>query len=572
MNMAFGGRFTWTAVLILVAGTSACSRCSDELGTQGAPGAGSLGVEAEPPLRQVTIGIQQQPDTLWAPFHEMMAAMEVLGAGQITLTTFDEQWRIQPFGATSVPTLANGGLELIEDGTKMRATWHIDDELIWPDGTPVTADDFVFAHKIVTDPRYEVVDRTFTEKVASMRAEGEDRRTLVVEWKQPYAFYANPRAHTVLPKHLVEKLYLDHPDSLASDPFGVKPMLPGSFSVAEWVRGSHIIVERNPAARGRWKPWLDRIIFRIIPSTAALEANLVSGTIDAVSSGWLPLDRVEALEEKHKDTFNFYFVEGLIFEHIDCNLDNPILADVRVRRALLYGLDRAGMVQALFGQRQPVADSWVPPRRSDHNAEVRRYQYDQATASRLLEEAGWTMGPDGVRMKDGLPLRLSIMTTSGHATRERIEQMLQRDWRKIGVELEIRNQPAKIFFRETLRRRAFPALAMYAWTMDPMYDSSSLWRCDQIPSAGNGWRGQNYPGWCNQEVTAIHQQIERTLDEDERAAQLRRQQALWAEALPVLPLYFRIEPSVTVKRLKGWTPTGTLVPVTWNAASWQLVE
>jgi len=515
--------------LIALATAPACSRCSDESGARGEPGIAGLQAEAEQPLRQLTIGIQQQPDTLWAPSHEMMAAMEVLGTGQVTLTTFDEKW-------------------------------------------PVTADDFVFAHKIVTDPRYEVVDRTFADKVESMHAEGEDRRTLVVVWKQVYAFYHNPRNHPLLPAHVVSKLYDDHADTLASDPFGVRPILPGSFTVAEWVRGSHIIVERNKAARGRWQPWFDRIIFRIIPSTAALEANLVSGTIDAVSSGWLPLDRVEALEGKHGDTFNFHFTEGLIFEHIDCNLDNPILADVRVRRALLFGVDRQRMVQALFGRRQPVAHSWVPPRRPDHNSEVRRYSYDPAAAARLLDEAGWKLGADGVRTRDGQPLRFSIMTTSGHATRERIEQMLKRDWSKIGVELEIRNQPAKIFFRETLRRRAFPALAMYAWTTDPVHDSSSLWRCDQIPREENGWRGQNYPGWCNEEVTAIHQQVERTLDEDERADQMRRQQLLWAEALPVLPLYFRIEPSVTVKRLKGWSPTGTLVPVTWNSASWQFTE
>lgn len=549
-----------------------CQRCSDEMGARGEPGMAGLNAAGDRPVRQLTIGIQQEPDTLWAPFHEMMVAREVLGTGQASLTVFDENWRIRPSAALAIPTIENGGLQLIDGGSRMRTTWRLDPDLVWPDGVPVTADDFVFAHQITIDPRYEVADRSVAAKVESMRAEGADRRTLVVDWKQVFAFYHNYGNHELLPQHVVQRLYSDHPETLATDGFGSRPLLPGGFTVTDWVRGSHIVVERNSQAKGKWRPWFDRIVFRIIPSTAALEANLVSGTIDAISTGWLPLDRVEALSKKNADTFDFHFVEGLSFEHIDCNLDNPILADVRVRRALLHAIDREQLARDLFGHEQPIAHSWVPPRRRDHNSGVRRYGHDQALAARLLDEAGYTLGADGLRAKQGVALKLSIMTTSGNATRERIEQRLQAAWRQLGIELEIRNQPAKLFFTETLRRRAFPALAMYTWTLDPMHDSSTLWRCDQIPTAANGWQGQNYPGWCNEEVTALHRQIERELDEDKRSELLQRQQLLWADALPVLPLYFQLEPSVTIKRLRGWKPTGTLVPVTWNATAWRFAD
>ncbi|MFH1811380.1 MAG: peptide ABC transporter substrate-binding protein [Pseudomonadota bacterium] len=574
---ALGARrmtWRWFALLAVLAALdlTACRRCTDESGARGEPGSAGLSAEADRPLRQITIGIQQEPDTLWPTFHDMMVSEEVLGVGEASLTVFDENWQIQPLAATEIPTLINGGVELLGEGKGMRVTWHLDPELAWPDGTPLTAEDYVFAHELLVDRRYEVAERDIYEKIASMHAEGADHKTLVVEWKEPYAYYHNYQVHPVLPRHIVEPRYRENPDTLINDAFGVLPALAGSFTVAEWVRGSHIIVERNPAARGRWRPWFDRIIFRIIPSTQALEANLVSGTIDAISSGWLPLDRVEALQVQHKDTFDFHYVEGLIFEHIDCNLSNPILADVRVRRALMFATDRERMVHTLVGERQQLAHSWVPPRRPDHNAEVRRYTHDLAEAARLLDEAGYRLGEGGVRHKDGAPLKLSIMTTSGHATREKIEQMLQEDWRKVGIELEIHNQPAKVFFTETLRRRTFPALAMFAWNMDPVADSATLWSCDQVPTQANGWMGRNYTGWCNEEVSAIHQQIARTLDPARRADLLKRQQLLWAEALPVLPLYFRIEPSITVKRLQGWRPTGTLVPVTWNAAQWQFRE
>lgn len=563
----------WLALLLAVVGLSAaCERCTDETGARGEPGQAGIQAEAQRPTRQLTIGIQQEPDTLWVPLHEMTVAAEVLGTGQVHLTVFDESWHIKPSAALEIPTIANGGVELLDDGSRMRVTWRLDPDLSWPDGTPVTADDFVFAHELLSDPRIEVPDRTVAEKVSAMHAQGQDRRTLVVDFKQVYAYYHNFRNHPVLPKHLVKPIADAAVERLREHPFGSKPMLPGAFTVSEWARGSHIIVERNPAARGRWKPWFDRIIFRIIPSTSALEASLLSGTVDAVSSGWLPLERVEALERQHGEAFQFHYSEGLIFEHIDCNLENPILADVRVRRALLHGLDRQHLARELIGQRQPVAHSWVPPRRVDHNAEVRRYEYDPKLAATLLDEAGYKLRADGIRAKQGRPLLLSIMTTSGNATRERLQQYMQAEWRKIGVELEIRNQPARVFFSETLRHRTFPALAMYSWRTDPLHDSATLWRCDQIPRSGNGWRGQNYPGWCHEEVTAIHDQIERTLDEDKRNELMRHQQQLWAEALPALPLYFRIEPSVTTRKLRGWRPTGTLVPVTWNAAQWRMAD
>ena len=257
------------------------------------------------------------------------------------------------------------------------------------------------------------------------------------------------------------------------------------------------------------------------------------------------------------------------FEHIDCKLDNPILADLRVRRALLHGVDRGKILRDLFGAQQAVAHSWLPPRRPEHNPAVHRYDFDPQRAAELLAEAGWRLAATGLREKDGQQLRLSITAPSGNSTRERIEQQLQQAWAKLGVQLDIENQPPTLFFQETLRERKFTGLAMYAWALDPLSDSGDLWRCDRIPTQENGLRGQNYPGWCNQEVTGLHQDIAHEFDPERRKALLMRQQLLWAEALPVLPLYFKVEPSITVKRLRGWKPTGSAMPISWNAAQWR---
>lgn len=519
----------------------------------------------------LTIGIGQEPDSLFIPFKEMMASEEVVRAGTYTLTFFDENWRIVPWAAKEIPSVENGKLEIFtENGVKkMRTTWEIKEDFVWPDGTPLTAEDFIFTHKLYLDPNQEIIDRTTVEKIEKMESRGPDKRTLVVTWKEPYAYFHNYRQHEAVPKHLVEPIYNQAPDQLKKSSFGQAPALAGSFTIKEWVPGSHIIAEKNPHAKGVITPLLDEIIWRVIPDTNTLESNLVSGTVDAISPTGLSLEQAMQFEKRHKDQFDFYYTEGLVWEHIDFNLDNPILKDKRVRQALAYGSDRDGIAQSLFFGRQPVAHGTEPPKSVYYNANITKYKHDPERAKQLLDEAGWKLvAGKTIREKNGQPLKLSIMTTSGNKTRERVEQLLQSQWLTIGVDVQIKNEPAKVFFGETMRKRKYDGLAMYAWLKDPLKLSDTLWRCDYIPSAKNNFQGQNQPGYCNPKVDEMLNMASRELDEAKRIKLGQQFEEIFAEDLPALPLYFRMEVSVTKKGLKNWKPTGTLQPVTWNAQQW----
>lgn len=521
--------------------------------------------------KSITIGISQEPDSLFIPFKEMMAAEEVVRAGNYTLTQFDENWHIVPWAAKEIPSLENGQLELFsENGVKkMRTTWHIREDFKWPDGTPLTADDFIFTHKLTMDPNQEVVDRSVDEKIAKMEAAGPDRRTLIVTWKEPYAYYHNYRAHDAVPKHLVEPLYNQAPEQLKKSRFGQAPALAGAYTIREWVPGSHIIAEKNPHAKGFLTGKFDEIVWRVIPDTNTLESNLVSGTVDAISPTGISLEQAMQFEKRHKDKFDFYYTEGLVWEHIDFNLDNKILADKRVRHALAHGADREGIAQSLFLGRQPVAHGTEPPKSPYYNDAIKRYPFDKAKAQQLLEEAGWKL-PAGktIREKDGAKLVLTIMTTSGNKSRERVEQLLQSQWREIGVDIQIKNEPSKVFFGETMRRRKYEDLAMYAWLKDPLKVSDTLWRSDYIPNPKNNFQGQNQPGWRNAKADELMKRASQELDEKKRIQIGKDFEALFAEELPSLPLYFRVEVSVTKKGLANWKPTGMLQPVSWNAHEW----
>ena len=138
--------------------------------------------------KSITIGIAQEPDSLMMPFKEMMASEEVVRVGNYTLTIFDEDWNLVPWAAESIPTVENGGLKIYKDKkdgnkTKMQATWKIRDDFFWADGKPLIGDDFVLSHEINKDPDQEIIDRSTTEKIESIKVVGKDKKTLVVTLK-----------------------------------------------------------------------------------------------------------------------------------------------------------------------------------------------------------------------------------------------------------------------------------------------------------------------------------------------------------------------------------------------------
>lgn len=556
--------FLISSLLLLTSGCT-CSKSSKTIGS-------SQETLAPKDSTSITIGISQEPDSLFQPFKEMMASSEVLGLGTYTLTQYDENWKLVPWAAKSIPTQKNGGLIVYEENgqTKMRATWQIRDDFFWPDGTPLTGDDFLLSHEIYIDPKQEVIDRSVDDKIEKMEVRGENRKTLIVTWKESYAYYHAYGQHGALPNHIIRSVFENSPQKLKKHAFGRRPMLAGGYSIEEWVPGNYVRALRNPkTVHPDRNPVLDEVIFKIIPQTNTLESNLVSGSIDAISPTGLNLDQALQFEKRYGDQFDFHYVSGLLWEHIDFNLDNPILKDLRVRQALAHGANREGIANALFKGRQPVAHGTEPPKSQYHNDNIKKYPYDPVKAGKLLDAAGWKRGnPSAIRMKEGEKLSLILMTTSGNKTREKIEQLLQAQWRQLGVDIQIQNQPAKVFFGDTMHRRKYTGLAMYSWIKDPLALSDTLWRCDYIPSKKNNWMGQNQPGWCNKEAHNILLQASQELDDAKRIALGKRFEEIWAEELPALPLYFRVSVSVTKKGLKNWKPTGMSQPMTWNAHKW----
>jgi peptide/nickel transport system substrate-binding protein len=462
-----------------------------------------------------------------------------------------------------LPSIENGLAvpETLDDGTEgIAVTYQLQPDATWGDGKPVTTDDVVFTWEVGRHPQSGVAGFEAFRRIRSIDVI--DDKTYTVHVDRITFTYNASGGFELLPAHLERPIFEADPAAYRTrTTFDTDPTNPGlyfgPYRIAEVSAGSHITLERNPSWYGA-KPDFDKITVRVIENTAALEANLLSGAIDMIAGELgLTLDQALAFEPRYGSQYQILFKPGLTYEHIDLNLDNPILADRRVREALILALDREAISQQLFEGRQPVADASVSPLDWVYSGDIPIYRYDPSRAAALLEDAGWTLGRDGVRVNAaGERLSFEFMTTAGNRSRELVQQVLQSQWRDLGIEARIRNEPAREFFGETVSKRKFTGLAMFAWLSSPESVPRTTLYSDEIPSPENGWGGQNYTGYQSPEMDQLIDKIEVELDREKRKALWQRLQALYAEDLPVIPLYWRASPYVLPKWLAGVRPTG----------------
>ncbi len=539
----------------------------------GAVGWPASPIQAAAPKDEVVIGIQQEPDILVPGLGGSLAvSTEIHQALWVERgVRWSDQWKLTPITVTEVPTLENGQWKLLPNG-KMQLTWHLK-PVKWHDGVPVDSQDYVFTHRAIMNDKVPVISRDFEKRIENILAPSPD--TIVVTYKEHYA-YANRGIidYGPWPRHLLERAYHNNPGGLDKLAFGNDPkatITNGAYQIVSWQKGSSIVAEADPNYTLE-KPKVKRIVWRVITDTNTLVANMLSGSIDAISPIGISFDQAVQLDQQiaqRRLAEQVLYTPGLIWEHIDLNLNHPRLKDKRVRQALLYAIDRQALVQTLFQGKQPVADSYLPPKHYGFDNALPKYAYNPEKAKQLFTEAGWTPGPDGVlKNAQGERFTVTIGTTSGNRVREDVEQVLQSQWRKVGVELKVSNQPARVFFGETTRHREFE-MAMYAWLLSPVSDCETLYTSDSIPSAQNAYNGQNFSGFNNPEMDKLCHTIPTELDQAKRVTMLKRTQAILADDLPVLPLYFRVDVTSIKKGFQNWKPTGLgQSQVTWNAFQW----
>jgi peptide/nickel transport system substrate-binding protein len=530
---------------------------------------------AAQPKDELVIGITQFPSSLNPYFDAMATKSYVLAMVQRPLLTYDKEWKPVCRLCTEVPTVENGLLKPVErpDGTKgAEITYTIRADAKWGDGKPVTAADVVMAWEIGRHPDVGAISGEYYRRAEKI--EVRDDRTFTVFANKLTYNAATVYAFDPVPAHLEQAAFATPKDYQKRSAFDTDSTNPGLYNgpyrITQVAMGSHIVLEPNAAWAGE-KPHFKKITVRAIENTAALEANLLSGGIDYIAGETgLSLDQALAFEKRHGSKYDITYKAGLIYEHIDLNQDNPILKDKRVRQALLYALDREALSKQLFEGKQPVADSFVSPLDWIAVDNLPKYRSDPKRAAELLDAAGWNQMKNGFRHNAaGERLSLELMTTAGNRSRETVQQVLQSQWRKLGIEVRIRNEPARVLFGQTLKQRSYTGMAMYAWLSAPESLPRLTLHSKEVPSADNNYAGQNTPGFRNEEADKLIDAIEVELDRTRRKAEWRRLQEIYVEELPALPLYFRADSYIVPKWLTGIEPTGHQIPTTMWIERWR---
>lgn len=527
---------------------------------------------------ELVIGVAQFPEGFHPSIRTHVTQSLVLGMARRPFTAYNPDWQLQCFLCTELPSLEDGTARFTTNeagGPGLATDYAIHPDATWGDGTPISTTDVEFTWRVGRTEEAGIGNQELYRQIE--RVEIHDDKRFTLHWDRRSCTVAGLGDFDLLPAHLEADAVSEPAEYARRTLYETDTTNPGlyygPYVVTRVEPGATVVLEPNPTWWGK-APEFQRIVFRTIDNTAALEANLLSGEVDYIAGeDGITLDQALAFADRHGDDFNVVFKSGLIYEHVDLRLDNPILSDLRVRKALLYATNREGISQQLFRGEQPVAHTSVNPLDSVHYDGVPKYPFDPDEAAALLDDAGWTDIRNGVRHNAaGEPLTLEIMTTAGNRVRELVEQALQGMWREVGVDLRIRNQPARVLFGETLRQRQFTDMAMFAWVSSPENVPRSTMHSEMIPTLENGWSGQNYTGFIN---PAMDQAIEdiQVQCEPERQTELWQQiQTIYAEELPVLPLYFRSNAFIMPKWLNGVTPTGHQHPSTLWVENWSASE
>jgi peptide/nickel transport system substrate-binding protein len=503
---------------------------------------------------RLVVGYDREPDTLNRFSTHILEDIETCVVEG--LVTTDQSMTIVPLLAASVPTIENGGVVLRKDGG-MDVTWTLRPDVRWHDGTPHTSADVKFTVEAINSPAYNPESTDGFDRISSV--DTPDPLTAVLHYREIYAPYALQFVRGTLPKHVLEGRDIDSANDYNRAPLGTGP-----YRVAEWKSGEFIRLEAVPNYwRGAGMPAIKTLIFKFIANTNTRINQLKSREVDMVVM--FPWD-------KHREVaaipgVTVHSTDGNGYEHVTLNQRAmPAFADVRVRQALTHAVDRALISTTILEGLAPITHGPVQPVSWAHNSNVRTYGFDPVRARALLDEAGWrdTNG-DGVRDKGGQRFSFTLITQAGFAIRENVAQVLQRQFKDVGVEAAVQlhdgTSISKLWFDGKFQ-------AMLHWWQLPADPELTLFFAkDRMPPRG---RNINYVE--DDALTALVYAADRTVHQAERKRILGEAQMRIADLAIEIPLYGVTKLDAVPTRLRGFTGNPTNTGPFWNVHAWTLEQ
>jgi len=441
-----------------------------------------------------------------------------------------------------------GSWDVSPDGKKI--TFHLRKGVKWHDGAPFTSDDAMFTYQRMIDPRTPTAYGEDFRQVK--RASAPDPYTFVVEYGRPFAPALASWGMHVLPKHLLER----YPD-ISKSPLNKKPVGTGPYRFVEWKTGEKVVFDAN-ADYFEGKPYIARVITRVIPDQATMFLELKSGGVDTMTL--TPPQFVRQTETaEFKKSFSKYKYTASGYTYLGFRLSHPFFGDKRVRQAIAHAADKKALIEGvLLGLGQEATGPYKPGTWA-FNPGVKKYPHDPGQAKALLAEAGWKE-KDGVLVKDGQPFEFTVLTNAGNDARAKTAAILQQNLAEVGIRMKIRTVEWAAFINEFIDKRKFDAVIL-GWNITPDPDQFDIWH-----SSKTGPKELNHVGFANPEVDRLLDEGRSTFDLEKRKNAYFRIQEILAEEQPYVFLYVPEALPVVHHRFRGIAPAPA--GITYNFVKW----
>ena len=416
----------------------------------------------------------------------------------------------------------------------------------WHDGKPFTADDVLFTYKAIMNPKTPTAYRDDFEPVSEVAAA--DAYTVRVTYKQPFAKALGSWGTYMLPKHLLDT-WVQQGKLREAPQNTTQPVGTGPYRFQEWKSSEKVVLVANKEYYVEGRPYLGRIVSRVIPSQATIFLELKAKGVDMADLTAVQYARQTDYPAFKKDYQKFRY-PGNAYTYFGLNLKDPRFADKRVRQAFAHAINKQELIDGVVMGLARDATGPLRPGSWAYTDKVKRYPYDPGKAKQLLAAAGWAdkNGEGVLRNKDGQAFTFTIRTNQGNDERKKIAEIIQERLKEIGVQTDIQTIEWAAFLKEYIKQRRFEAIVLgWGTGIDP--DQYPVWHSSQA-----GPEQLNHISYANPEVDALLEKGRMSCNQKERVATYHRIQEILAEEQPLIFLYFKdVLPAVS-SRVRGIKP------------------
>ena len=505
------------------------------------------------------------------------------------LAGFNEKGEVVARLADGVPTVENGGVAA--DLTSI--TWKLQPGLLWSDGTPVTSADAKFTWEYCTHPEGGCAQAARYEGITAI--ETPDELTIVITFSgpkpNPYTAFVGGTSPILQAAQFANCLGAAA-STCTEQNFG--PIGTGPFVVTEFKTNDTVSLAANTNYRDPAKPAFATMTVKGGgDAEAAARAVMETGEFDYAWNTQINPELQAAMAGGGKGVFLNGF--GTLVERIEMNMTDPsadlpegersttkhphpILSDIKVRTALSKAIDRQILVDVGYGAAGRPTCNLVPAPEMFASDNTGCLAQDLEGAKALLDEAGWVVGADGIREKDGKKLQL-LYQTSTNPVRQDFQALIKGWWNEIGVGVELKNIDASVFFggdagSPDTFQKFYSDVEMYANNFDGTDPEPYLaqYMCDKIPGPDNQWQGENINRFCDPAYDALVKEMSATAEMGKRSELAKKMNdMLTKDSMVVVPLVDRGRLSATSTTLGG-VVLNTWDTELWNAQDWFRVK